>query len=183
MQVHQPQRFSDELWRLLAALEGQLGCLVGCNGYNTPAGTQGACTGQESGVQCWCMGWTACGTRWYPQQRHTCCSCLSCEALLMARCQWHAPPHHGIQHFPTRPPCCVPQAWRRTGTMWRFLWYRLRAPSAGACTRHALRRLMRMPMHAAHGRAFWPAATWSIRSAGTCWRARSDSPPWSSRSR
>ncbi|PRW61282.1 bifunctional lysine-specific demethylase and histidyl-hydroxylase MINA [Chlorella sorokiniana] len=41
MQVHQPQRFSDELWRLLAALEGQLGCLVGCNAYLTPAGTQG----------------------------------------------------------------------------------------------------------------------------------------------
>lgn len=42
VQVHQPQRFSDELWRLLAALEGQLGCLVGCNAYLTPAGTQGA---------------------------------------------------------------------------------------------------------------------------------------------
>ena len=41
-QVHQPQRFSDELWRLLAALESQLGCLVGCNAYLTPKGTQGA---------------------------------------------------------------------------------------------------------------------------------------------
>lgn len=61
MQVHQPQRFNDELWRLLAALEGQLGCLVGINAYLTPAGTQGARTGQRSGVQCCFMGWTACG--------------------------------------------------------------------------------------------------------------------------
>ena len=40
-QFHQPQRFSEELWRLLAALERQLGCLVGCNSYLTPKGTQG----------------------------------------------------------------------------------------------------------------------------------------------
>ena len=31
LQVHQPQRFDDALWRLCAALEAQLGCLVGCN--------------------------------------------------------------------------------------------------------------------------------------------------------
>ncbi|KAL4853814.1 Ribosomal oxygenase 2 [Chlorella vulgaris] len=41
MQFHQPQHYSDELWRLLAALERQLGCLVGCNAYITPQGTQG----------------------------------------------------------------------------------------------------------------------------------------------
>lgn len=41
MQFHQPQRFSEELWRLLAALERQLGCLAGCNAYLTPKGTQG----------------------------------------------------------------------------------------------------------------------------------------------
>ncbi|GAB4813452.1 hypothetical protein N2152v2_000498 [Parachlorella kessleri] len=41
MQVHQPQRFVDPLWRLLAALERQLGCLVGCNAYLTPKQTQG----------------------------------------------------------------------------------------------------------------------------------------------
>lgn len=40
-QVHQPQRFSGEAWRLLAALEAQLGCLAGCNAYLTPPGTQG----------------------------------------------------------------------------------------------------------------------------------------------
>jgi lysine-specific demethylase/histidyl-hydroxylase NO66 len=31
LQVHQPQRFFDPCWRLLAALEKQLGCLVGTN--------------------------------------------------------------------------------------------------------------------------------------------------------
>jgi lysine-specific demethylase/histidyl-hydroxylase NO66 len=31
LQVHQPQRFFDPCWRLLAALERQLGCLVGTN--------------------------------------------------------------------------------------------------------------------------------------------------------
>ncbi|PSC74527.1 bifunctional lysine-specific demethylase and histidyl-hydroxylase MINA [Micractinium conductrix] len=41
MQFHQPQRFSDDFWRLLAALERQLGCLVGANTYLTPPGTQG----------------------------------------------------------------------------------------------------------------------------------------------
>jgi len=29
LQVHQPQRFSDGIWRLLSALETQLGCLGG----------------------------------------------------------------------------------------------------------------------------------------------------------
>ena len=38
IQLHQPQRFSDPLWRLIAALEKQLGCLVGSNAYHTPAG-------------------------------------------------------------------------------------------------------------------------------------------------
>ena len=38
IQLHQPQRFSDPLWRLIAALEKQLGCLVGANAYHTPAG-------------------------------------------------------------------------------------------------------------------------------------------------
>ena len=46
-QFHQPQRFSDDFWRLLAALERQLGCLVGANTYLTPPGTQGA---HEKGV-------------------------------------------------------------------------------------------------------------------------------------
>lgn len=41
LQLHQPQRFVDPMWRLMAALEGSLGCLVGCNSYLTPAGTQG----------------------------------------------------------------------------------------------------------------------------------------------
>jgi len=31
LQVHQPQRFFDPCWRLLAALERELGCLVGTN--------------------------------------------------------------------------------------------------------------------------------------------------------
>ncbi|KAK9842626.1 hypothetical protein WJX84_011921 [Apatococcus fuscideae] len=41
LQFHQPQRHSDALWRLVAALEAQVGCLVGINAYCTPAGTQG----------------------------------------------------------------------------------------------------------------------------------------------
>ena len=41
VQVHQPQRFSTMLWKLCAALEAQLGCLVGCNAYITPADAQG----------------------------------------------------------------------------------------------------------------------------------------------
>ena len=41
LQLHQPQRFVNACWRLLAALESQLGCLVGCNAYVTPPGGQG----------------------------------------------------------------------------------------------------------------------------------------------
>jgi hypothetical protein len=41
LQIHQPQRFNDNLWRLCASLEGSLGCLVGCNQYITPPGKQG----------------------------------------------------------------------------------------------------------------------------------------------
>jgi len=41
LQLHQPQRFFDPCWRLLAALERQMGCLVGSNSYHTPAGSQG----------------------------------------------------------------------------------------------------------------------------------------------
>ena len=40
-QVHQPQRFDDAVWSICAALEAQLGCLVGCNAYITPPATQG----------------------------------------------------------------------------------------------------------------------------------------------
>lgn len=40
-QVHQPQRYNDKLWRLMAALETQLGCLVGSNSYITPKQSQG----------------------------------------------------------------------------------------------------------------------------------------------
>lgn len=54
MQVHQPQRFSDPLWRLCAALEAQLGCLVGCNAYITPPGTQGAWLGRLAGPELRC---------------------------------------------------------------------------------------------------------------------------------
>ncbi|KAF8073009.1 RIOX2 [Scenedesmus sp. PABB004] len=41
LQLHQPQRFFDPCWRLLAALERALGCLVGANAYLTPGGSQG----------------------------------------------------------------------------------------------------------------------------------------------
>jgi len=41
LQVLQPQRWDDKCWRLAAALEAQLGCLVGVNAYLTPGGTQG----------------------------------------------------------------------------------------------------------------------------------------------
>lgn len=40
-QVHQPQRIHDNLWRLLAALEAHLGCLVGSNSYITAPKSQG----------------------------------------------------------------------------------------------------------------------------------------------
>eukprot|EP00955_Chlamydomonas_euryale_P027038 285097-Chlamydomonas_euryale.AAC.3 len=40
-QVLQPQRYSDGIWRLVSALEAQLGCLVGCNAYLTPPKSQG----------------------------------------------------------------------------------------------------------------------------------------------
>lgn len=41
MQIHQPQRFQDELWRILESLESFFGCLVGANVYITPPGSQG----------------------------------------------------------------------------------------------------------------------------------------------
>lgn len=41
LQVHQPQRWDDGAWRLLAALEARLGELVGANAYLTPPGAQG----------------------------------------------------------------------------------------------------------------------------------------------
>ena len=41
LQVLQPQRFNDSVWRLVSALERKLGCLVGCNAYITPPNTQG----------------------------------------------------------------------------------------------------------------------------------------------
>mmetsp|Transcript_19114 Transcript_19114/g.53280 ORF Transcript_19114/g.53280 Transcript_19114/m.53280 type:complete len:526 (+) Transcript_19114:205-1782(+) len=40
-QLHQPQRFDDDLMVLMADLEAELGCLVGCNAYLTPKGSQG----------------------------------------------------------------------------------------------------------------------------------------------
>lgn len=44
LQVVQPQRWEGRLLRLVAALEGHLGCLVGANAYLTPPSTQGGCT-------------------------------------------------------------------------------------------------------------------------------------------
>ena len=41
LQVVQPQRWEPCLMRLVAALETQLGCLVGVNAYLTPPSTQG----------------------------------------------------------------------------------------------------------------------------------------------
>lgn len=41
LQFIQPQRFDTNLQALCAALESRLGCLVGCNAYLTPKGTQG----------------------------------------------------------------------------------------------------------------------------------------------
>ena len=38
LQVHHPQRWDDPAWRVVAALEAFLGCLVGANAYLTPAG-------------------------------------------------------------------------------------------------------------------------------------------------
>lgn len=41
LQVHQPQRWDSDIHRIVSALESQLGCLIGCNAYITPGGTQG----------------------------------------------------------------------------------------------------------------------------------------------
>ena len=41
LQIHQPQRFIENLWRICASMESELGCLVGCNAYVTPPGAQG----------------------------------------------------------------------------------------------------------------------------------------------
>jgi hypothetical protein len=41
VQLHQPQRFQDNLWRLVASMEAGLHTLVGCNAYLTPKNTQG----------------------------------------------------------------------------------------------------------------------------------------------
>jgi len=41
MQFHQPQRFCDDFWRVMAALEEAFGALVGANIYWTPKSTQG----------------------------------------------------------------------------------------------------------------------------------------------
>ena len=41
IQLHQPQRFADDLWRMMAAMEAEMGTLVGANAYLTPAKTQG----------------------------------------------------------------------------------------------------------------------------------------------
>lgn len=85
-QVHQPQRFSDELWRLLAALEARLGCLVGSNAYLTPAGTQGegaqaggpagGCGAIRLGACHACMPLGPCLTRMLPHCARVACRCL-----------------------------------------------------------------------------------------------------------
>ena len=38
---HQPQRFCDDFWRILAGLEEFLGSLVGCSIHWTPKNSQG----------------------------------------------------------------------------------------------------------------------------------------------
>lgn len=56
LQVHQPQRWDDSIHRIVAALEAQLGCLVGCNSYITPGGTQGLAPVWEAvGRLCVCI--------------------------------------------------------------------------------------------------------------------------------
>lgn len=62
LQVHQPQRFFDPCWRLLAALERELGCLVGTNAYMTPTGTQGLAPHHDD-VELWVLQ-TAGRKRW-----------------------------------------------------------------------------------------------------------------------
>lgn len=41
LQFHQPQRFCDDFWRVISALEEAFGALVGANIYWTPKDTQG----------------------------------------------------------------------------------------------------------------------------------------------
>eukprot|EP00798_Chlamydomonas_sp_ICE-L_P005099 gene5099-34899_t len=40
IQVDQPQRYMDQVWRLVAGLEAKLGCLVGCSATIIPAGAE-----------------------------------------------------------------------------------------------------------------------------------------------
>ncbi|XP_071818668.1 ribosomal oxygenase 2-like [Apostichopus japonicus] len=41
IQLHQPQRFQESLWRMMELLETKFGCLFGANVYITPGGHQG----------------------------------------------------------------------------------------------------------------------------------------------
>ncbi|KAI8475926.1 MAG: cupin superfamily protein-domain-containing protein [Monoraphidium minutum] len=52
--IHQPQRWEDDTWRLLAALEASLGSLVGANAYLTPPGTQGLAPHHDD-VELWVL--------------------------------------------------------------------------------------------------------------------------------
>ncbi|GBF91033.1 bifunctional lysine-specific demethylase and histidyl-hydroxylase [Raphidocelis subcapitata] len=62
LQIHQPQRWEDATWRLMAALECQLGQLVGANAYLTPPGTQGLAPHHDD-VELWIIQ-TAGTKRW-----------------------------------------------------------------------------------------------------------------------
>ncbi|CAN7948177.1 unnamed protein product, partial [Ixodes hexagonus] len=60
LQVHQPQRWMDSLWEVLELMERFFGCLVGCNAYITPAGSQGLAPHHDDvfimqleGEKCW----------------------------------------------------------------------------------------------------------------------------------
>jgi hypothetical protein len=66
LQVHQPQRFIDPLWRLLAAMEAELGCLVGekeCVWGGDGTGAQAGVVIASMVVCCSVQGWVA-GIRW-----------------------------------------------------------------------------------------------------------------------
>ena len=41
LQFHQPQRYCDDFWRIISALEETFQALVGANIYWTPKNTQG----------------------------------------------------------------------------------------------------------------------------------------------
>ena len=88
-QLHQPQRFRDDLLTLMAELEAELGCLVGCNAYITPKGSQGLAPRESETTN--------------NQPRAQCCAVMSHLQPSKSPC-----PPHGSITSPLPSPLLVP---------------------------------------------------------------------------